>query len=145
MTRTITFDGAQTTLFGTVSLGALADALAPLKLMDADDNGGDTPYDRTVYFDFCALKPTNLDSYRGYYEHLAVGFSEDGDSMTVAALHDLLTRADGKEYEGYKGGVFRMDRDTPVWASNYGRSSSTAIVGLLVESYRVTLLTEYLP
>lgn len=87
------------------------------------------PPEQEVSFEFASLTPTDLGSYRGYYDHLALGYSEDG-SCTVAKLLDECRGAIGKVYEGYKGGDFRMHAGTPLWVANYGRCGSTAIVGL---------------
>jgi hypothetical protein len=87
------------------------------------------PQDQGVSFDFCGLVPTSVDSYRGYYDHLAMGWSADG-APKVADLLGRLREALGAVFTGYKGGEFRMDADTPMWVANYGRSDSTAIIGI---------------
>lgn len=116
---------------GTVSLGALIDALSNLKA------------GATVWYDFVHLIPTTVASYRGYYDHLALGYGEG--QMTVAQLLSNLREAlvPGKTYEGWKGGEYQMSRETPVWVANPGESGSTAIVGLrrVYEDYYV-LVTE---
>ena len=111
----------KTTLFGTTSLGALVDALAPIKP------------DANVWFDFGHTVPTDLHSYRGLYDHLAVGWAYIDDMPevpTVEAVSRVLDDADGREFVGYKGGSYRMDRDTPVWVDRPGDASGTAIVGI---------------
>lgn len=110
-----------------ISLGALIDALAECK-QDAD-----------VYFDFCYLAPDGVRSYRGYYDHLAIGYREEGN-VRVSELLGELRAAEGKIFTGYKGGDYRMSRETPMWAANYGRSGSTAIVGV----YRTDYGTAYI-
>lgn len=63
-----------------------------------------------------------FDSYRGYYEDLAIGFSSDDKGFnTVGGLKDVLTKAldDGEMY-GYKGGEYSIMDSTLVWLGNYG-------------------------
>lgn len=109
------------TLHGTVSLGDLIEAL---KCRDQEQE---------VYYDFGGFAPEGIGSYRGYYEHLALGFAEDADRIkpiAVAALVALLESANGKTFEGYKGGDFTMHAKTPVWVSNYGRCDGVGITGI---------------
>ena len=40
--------------------------------------------------------------------------------------------AHGKTFEGYKGGEFTMEGDTPVWYSHYG-TTGPAIMGITDE------------
>lgn len=101
-------------IYDTMSLGDMIDAL---ELADRD---------AYIEFDFCGANPTKVDSYRGYYDHLAIGWEERGVTKVRDVLDDLR-EAVGKTFEGYKGGDYRMDRDTPVWVSNYGRCDSTVI------------------
>lgn len=138
------FTDDQLTLFGTVKLGALIDALEPLNTRERiTDDAKDEP--RWLLFDFGGLGPTTVDSYRGYYDHLALGFTERSSLPELPAILKNLKAAVGAEFSGWKGGDYRMNRDTPVWVANPGECDSTAIVGLLVESYRVTIVTEYIP
>ena len=99
------------------------------------------------------IAPTRLSSYRGFYDQLAIergggGFertklSGRGESFgdytpghsgvhiranpTVADLAKALRLAIGEEFEGYKGGQFRMDEDTLLWVSEYGDCDSRRI------------------
>lgn len=114
-----------------ISLGELIDLLAVC------------PRDDSVSFDFCGAVPGSVDSYRGYYDHLAMSWSNRGERPTVAKLLDDLRDADGHVFTGYKGGDFRMHRDTPVWVSNYGESDSTAIIGIRDLGYSVVIDTGY--
>ncbi len=58
-------------------------------------------------------------SYRGYYSDLAF---ERGDGTRTAEflLADCL-RVLGRKLPGYKGGKFRMGRNTPLWLANHGQ------------------------
>jgi hypothetical protein len=65
-------------------------------------------------------------SYRGYYSDLAF---HTGDGATSAGeLLAVCRGALGSVYEGYKGGDFTMDDDTPLWISSYGSASGVAVV-----------------
>lgn len=85
--------------------------------------------DSDIFFDFGGLHPTDVDSYRGYYDDLAIGFSDDSGS-SVKRLLSELEPAVGSTFSGYKGGDFRMHDGTPMWVANYGRCHSTAVVGV---------------
>lgn len=116
------------------TLGRLIDALAK------------RPVDQEVRFDFGYLAPAGLDSYRGYYEDLALSFKDTGrhgehTSPTVAALLGDLRGAVGKSFTGYKGGEFTMGRDTAMWVANYGESGGTAVVGVDERCEYLTIIT----
>lgn len=114
------------TAFGTMSLGAL------IKALEA------APPERSVHLGFKGIVPDSVDSYRGYYDHLAIGFHA-GDSITIADLLEMLRGANGGRFEGYKGGTYRMGEETPVWVANYGESPENRIVGVAVDDYSVTI------
>jgi len=88
-----------------------------LKLGDAIDILAGAPGDTLVNVS------NKVDSYRGYYEDLAI---EPGES-TAAELHEALTNVIDTELEGYKGGEYLMTVDTPLWKAYYG-STGDAIV-----------------
>ena len=108
--------------YGTTTIGALLDALREVRP------------DAQVYYDFCGLIPCGLRSYRGYYDHLALGWSDDSEAepTTAQQLTKILRGATGPgmQFTGWKGGEYRMTMDSPIWADNAGRASSTAIVGI---------------
>lgn len=92
-----------------------------------------------VEFDFGGFEPTGLDSYRGYYSDLAIGFGSEG--LNAGQLLAELQGAVGKTFEGYKGGKYEMDLSTPVWVANYGRSHGVAVVYVEAQSWRAVLRT----
>lgn len=120
-------DAVRQPLHRGMRLGDLIAALEPAKS------------DSHVEFDFGGLQPTGIDSYRGYYSDLALSFGEDG--MTVGQLLAELRDADGATFEGYKGGDFQMDKSTPVWVANYGRSHGVAVIGVDDQEWRVVIRT----
>lgn len=82
-------------------------------------NGDDT----LVTFDFTEKVPYSVHSYRGHYEDLAIDYTvEDGSpTNTIDNIVEMLEYAIGETYEGWKGGDFKMDKDSTVWVSHEGR------------------------
>jgi hypothetical protein len=111
------------------------------------DNGEE----KDVCFDFGSAVPTSLDSWRGSYNELALGYKLSGydnnaehfSTITAKGLLAELKSAIGKTYTGWKGGEFTMNERTPVWVSHPGNASNTAIVGVLNEGWRLVILTAY--
>lgn len=64
-------------------------------------------------------------SYRGYYSDLYYELHEG--TRSAASLLKDCRKAMGKVFEGYKGGKFRMDEQTPLWIATYGRSGDKLI------------------
>jgi len=75
------------------------------------------------------------ESYRGYYMDLA--FVPLDEPRTVKEALDEAEDAHGKTFEGYKGGEFTMEGDTPVWYSHNG-SCGPAIIGITDEGVILT-------
>jgi len=101
-------------------------------------------HEATIVYDFEYLFPTNLNSWRGSYEELALNFQSEGEELTVTKFLKLLKNTIGKTFYGYKGGDFIMNRHTPLWVANYGHSGSTAIVDILDKEYQIILITAYI-
>lgn len=96
----------------------------------------------SVTFDFAGATPTVLNSWRGVYLSLALGYSAAGESgMNVGELLDELKSAVGKTYQGWKGGDYVMDRDTEVWVDNTGIVTHTMITGINMGKYSSVILT----
>lgn len=68
-----------------------------------------------------------LDSYRGYYSDLA--FAPTDKLTTAGELLERCRAAMGQVFTGYKGGDFVMGARTPLWVSDYGRSSGLKLMG----------------
>lgn len=87
-----------------------------------------------VEFDFGGT-PRDLHSWRGSYEELAIGWShkdyyEGGQTERNIKYKDflaMLEEAVGKKYQGWKGGWYRMSKDTPVWVSKDGMGTHCGI------------------
>jgi hypothetical protein len=88
------------------------------------------PKEYFVEFDFARLVPLEFGSYRGYYEHLYIGFSDEKSPMSVGLFLSSAKEAVGKTFTGYKGGNYKMTTKTTLWVANYSHSSSTVIEGL---------------
>jgi len=75
-------------------------------------------------------RPGELASYRGAYEHLALGRSYE--DVTVAELRQSLASAIGKVFRGYKGGNYKMGKDTEVYVSDAGEASGEWVSAVLL-------------
>lgn len=86
-----------------------------------------------IEFDFGAANITALGSYRGYYDQLALGYEGEYGTkmMTVGELLKDCEEAVGKTYQGWKGGDYRMDRDTNIFVANSGCTSNTYLVDVV--------------
>ena len=88
-----------------------------LKLEAIDDKTLPVIFDDKKYY------PTGVESWRGSYRELAINFSTNSCQMTTKGFLALLKHTIGKEFMGYKGGMFLMGKTTPVWVANYGDSA----------------------
>lgn len=115
-----------------LSLGELIDAL--------------TDFDHTLYvqFDFAGAAPTTIDSYRGYYEDVAIGYSGEYSDVQcrVGKFLDTLKSSEHKTFTGWKGGDYVCDRESAVWVACPGTAPGVYIIGVEVDEYGVTILTE---
>ncbi len=127
------------------SLGIFIESL---ELLPNEKQG--TKDEKTVRFDFEYAIPTRLSSWRGDYSELAICFDfigydnfgkERPKDMTLSNFIALLKSAIGSTYEGWKGGEFIMNENTPLWVANDGNVGETAIVGIKDDDYEVILLT----
>lgn len=111
--------------------------------------------DAQVRFTFANMCVFGVDSYRGYYEDLAldVDFFRHADpkkktklQLDTRGLLSLLEQSVGQVFTGYKGGDYEASRDTALWVSKYGDCSNTIVTGI-DESYlgATLILTGYAP
>lgn len=99
-----------------------------------------------VIYSFCGLFPTDIDSWRGSYDELALNFKSyrnEVEPMTVRDFLKMLEETVGQTFTGYKGGEFEMDEDTPVWVDNYSEYSHTEVVDVIDDGFYVVLITGY--
>lgn len=104
---------------GCISVGDLID-----KLVDTGEP------DARVWLSPFMLRPTELSSYRGYYEDVALGYEVDDEPVKVRDLLEDLLAILGAETHGYKGGRYRADRSTALWAANWGEAPGIGITGI---------------
>lgn len=96
-------------------------------------------FDKYISFCFGGLKPGKVNSYRGYYDHVAI--EPDGEFRTVQEFLLHLESIYNTVMTGYKGGDYLMDADTPVWVAKYGKTSSTRVIGVEETEFDVKILT----
>lgn len=99
------------------------------------------PQTDKVSLDFTDENPRGLDSYRGYYEDVALKYDYEGPAITVSQLLKMFEEADGKTYTGYKGGEFTMYRKTLVWVAPYGHTGRM-LTDIKSENGITTIITE---
>ena len=127
LVRAMSDIGHQTRADYHLTLGELIERLKgyPLSNIVAIDSGG---------------YPYNDHSYRGYYSDLA--FESGEEPKTVAEFLCICKRALNSTYEGYKGGDFVMDKDTPLWVSASGVNSNMAIMDIVERGDEIVLITK---
>lgn len=101
----------------------------------------EVPKDATVTIDGGEVYPSSPHSYRGYYSDLSL--SPVSKKTTAGTLLSELNLCLNETFEGYKGGDFEMDEDTPLWVADYG-CTGRAVVDVLVGKDVVTLVTKNL-
>ena len=129
-----------------LTLGQIIEKLEKCGLTHGDKNEP-----KQVDYDFGTAVPTSLDSWRGNYSELALGYKLSGydnndehfTQTTAETLLSELKSAIGKEFTGWKGGEFVMNEDTPVWVANSGNSGNTGIIDVVDDGWRIILMTAY--
>lgn len=98
-----------------------------------------------VYFDFGYQAPGRMISWRGDYSQLAIqsraiSFEDHGEN-TLPAFLEMLKGSVGQDFEGYKGGTYRMGNDTPLWVvENYSDVGWTGITGAFRSSCGIIII-----
>lgn len=110
-----------------------------MRLGDLIDTLETMPHDAPVRFDD-GRNPTKLCSWRGIYAELTLD-SGAPEPPKVRELLEDARAADGKEFQGYKGGDFVMTRHTPVWADGWGEYIAIGISGIVRENGYVVIKT----
>lgn len=83
-----------------------------------------------------------VNSYRGYYEDLAIMPSGLKPGASAPQLADALQSAIGHHFEGWKGGRYYMDSDTLLWLSERGDNSGLRVVGFKAHADHIEILTD---
>ena len=94
-----------------------------------------------IKLDFTTDNPSDLISYRGYYTDLALDYDDDVIGTNVRQLLKTFEEADGRTYEGYKGGDYTMHRKTLVWIAPYG-SCGRMLVDIQSKNNITTIITQ---
>lgn len=77
------------------------------------------------------LYPTGFDSYRGYYSDLSIDYTLDGyNCLNCGQLLDKAKECIDKVFVGYKGGDFKMTKNSVIWLANYGRTTDVILTGV---------------
>ncbi len=97
--------------------------------------------EKPVRYDFTEEKPIQLKSWRGSYSELTLDYGGKKELLVKDLLEDLKT-CTNKQYRGYKGGLYRMNIDTEVWADAWGHYGERMIVGLEDTEDFVVIKTE---
>lgn len=93
-------------------------------------------YDSYVYFDFCGCTPTEVESYRGFYNRPALGWRPTGYSSIqynratkVCELLDELEYAikDDVIFTAWKGGEYQYNENSILYVDNFGDENSIVI------------------
>ena len=84
-----------------------------------------------IYIAGCpvVMSPGEPDSYRGYYDQLAISVQRASYSVAGDLLKTMKAALD-KTFTGYKGGEYRMHLGTPLWLANHGEASGTRVTGI---------------
>ena len=115
-----------------LTLGELNDQLAKLKLRKGKE---EISYEFQV--NGLSVKLSTVDSYRGYYVDLAI-HAVLGAYTDFSRFRQTLKKAQGKTFEGWKGGDYLMGQDTPLWLAPEGHCGNVCLVGVEIHKYNDT-------
>lgn len=96
-----------------------------------------------IGYSFIYSKKTKsvFESWRGSYCELSMQFSDKNQNITTEKLLEMAEFINGKYLNGYKGGDFLMDEETPIHMANYGESGNIKLIGLEVKDNKLILKT----
>lgn len=102
----------------------------------------------SIRYDFVHFYPTTIESWRGVYAELAIGYSnvpdpEEGYVPIVAQFLAKLKEAVGKEYHGWKGGEYIMHENTPMHVANSGEAGNTIISDIIEGDREIVFVTAF--
>lgn len=105
------------------------------------------PGGNTIRLDFTEDKIKGIESYRGYYEDIALDYGPEYQYSWRTALitvSDLLQECEksvGKTFYGYKGGKYIMRRKTLVWVSGYSHCDQRMLTDIRSDGDITTIIT----
>lgn len=124
----------------TITLGQLIKKVE--KIIKNEDHICDfSNSEKLVYYDFCSIYPLSIDSWRSQYDQLALDWNTGDNPLTASSFLKVLKNANGKIFEGYKGGDFLMNLDTLVYIDNYSEVTYTIITDIIVKSHFLQINT----
>ena len=100
-----------------------------------------------IRFDFFsnAIPLNCFNSYRGYYEDLAISWGTVTKSYPrVQEVLSWFESVPGNMYCGWKGGEFYMFDDTHVWVAEDGHASGFAVTGIVLKGSVAIIQTTYI-
>lgn len=81
------------------------------------------------------IAPSSFASYRGDYAQLALGYKKIYGDVTIRGLLLLANSATGAVMEGYKGGNYRMGRDTTIMLANWGEATEVELARVEADEF----------
>lgn len=84
--------------------------------------------DEYLSFGWGSAAPTEIESYRGYYEHVGIGYSGSYGGTKAGDFLKKMENAIGSSMTGWKGGDYRIYRECEVWVACSGNTSNTRII-----------------
>ena len=127
-----------------LTLGELIAKLTPI-VENQKERINNNLEEADVIYDFGYFHPTQIDSWRGSYCELALNYKDytAANLLKSSKFLKLLINAVNDTFQGYKGGDFTMNEDTPIWVANYGQSGFTAVVDVIDNGHQIILCTAY--
>ena len=97
-----------------------------------------------VYFGFGETYPTDVNSWRGDYSQLALGWNCNYcQSANSEKLLRICKTAGISTFQGYKGGEYNMNYDVGLYADNWGISSQTIITNIIFDDFKFVIITKH--
>lgn len=101
-------------------------------------------FDVIIVLDGVPQGVDDADSYRGFYEQVALQPTNVRHTWKANALAGTLAELMVSGMQGYRGGHYTPDDDTAVWVSPYGESARGMILGGATdEAKRQVVLTAF--
>lgn len=91
--------------------------------------------DEYLSFDWGSAYPSTIDSYRGYYEHVGIGFDGSHGGCKAGDFLKKLEDALHTDMTGWKGGEYTIHDRCEVWVACNGCTSRTRIVDVQPREY----------
>lgn len=102
------------------------------------------PQEAKVRFDFFDYIPDDFGSWRGVYSELALGYKrrKNGKELSAKDFLEYCRRQIGSTHQGWKGGLFEMDKNSEVWVDNDGEYWGLPIRDIVFDGESVIIKTK---